>query len=78
MPTMLAKYVCDYDQHQKQLQAVSQPTLFQTSFKSPQLVLFELDDEQWLKIRQRAYHRRQQRFEQLGRQLPLLPSDIAA
>jgi transposase InsO family protein/transposase len=76
--TMLAKYVCDYDQHQKQLQAVSQPTLFQTSFKSPQLVLFELDDEQWLKIRQRAYHRRQQRFEQLGRQLPLLPSDIAA
>ena len=34
--TMLANYACDYDQHQKQLQNVSQPTLFQTPFKSPQ------------------------------------------
>jgi hypothetical protein len=75
--TMLAKYVCDYDQHQKQLQNVRQPTLFQNPFKSPQLVLFELDDEQWLKIRQRAYHRQQKRLEKQGRQLPLLQLDIA-
>ena len=31
---------------EKQLQDVTRPTLFQTSFQSPQLVLFELDDEQ--------------------------------
>lgn len=76
--TMLAKYACDYDRHQKQLQNVSQPTLFQTPFKSPQLVLFELDDEQWLKIRQRTYQRRQKRIAKLGQQLSLMQSDIAA
>lgn len=76
--TMLAKYACDYDQHQKQLQNVSQPTLFQTPFKSPQLVLFALDDVQWLKIRQRVYHRQQKRLAKLGQQLPLLRFDIFA
>jgi putative transposase len=76
--TMLAKYICDYDQHQKQLQDVSQPTLFQTPFKSPQLILFDLDDEQWLKIRQRSFHRQQKNIAKLGQQLPLLSSEIAA
>jgi transposase InsO family protein len=76
--TMLAKYACDYDQHQKQLQNVSQPTLFQTPFKSPQLVLFELDDEQWRKIRQRTYHRQQKRLANQAQQLPLLQLDFAS
>ncbi len=75
--TMLAKYSCDYNKHKKQLQNVTQPTLFQAPFKSPQLVLFELDDEQWLKIRQRTFHRRQKRIAKLGQQLPLLP-ELAA
>ena len=75
--TMLAKYQAEYDQHQRRLQEVSQPTLFQTTFKSPQLVLFELDDEQWLKIRQRSYHRQQKRIAKLAQQLPLLHFDAA-
>jgi transposase InsO family protein len=75
--TMLAKYACEYDPHQKQLQKVSQPTLFQTPFKSPQLVLLELDDLQWLKIRHRMYHRQQKRFAKLGQQLPLRQLDVA-
>ncbi len=76
--TMLAKYSCAYDKHQKRLQDVSNPTLLQTPFKSPQLVLFELDDAQWLKIRQRTYSRRQKHVAKLGQQLSLLQSDIAA
>jgi len=76
--TMLAKYACDYNQHQKQLREVTQPTLFQTPFQSPQLVLFELDDEQWLKIRQRIWHPRKKRIVAPGKQLPLLHLDVAA
>ena len=56
---------------------VSQPTFFQSPFKSPQLVLLELDDEQWLKIRQRTYYLQQKRFARLGQQLPLRPLDVA-
>jgi len=40
-----------YDQRQKRLQDVTHPTVYQTLFASPQMELFELDDEQWLKIR---------------------------
>ncbi len=75
--TMLAKYFCNYNKHKKHLKDVSGPTLFQTSFKSPQLVLFELDDEQWLKIRHRTFRRRRKRIEKQGQQLPLLRFDTA-
>lgn len=75
---LLAQYQADYDHQQKQLQNVSHPILFQTPFKSPQLILFELDDEQWVKIRQRVYHRRKKRLAKLGQQLPLLRFDISA
>lgn len=76
--TMLAKYSCDFEPHQQQLQNLTQPTLFDTDFKSPQLVLFELDDDQWLKIRHRTYHRRQKRVAILGQQLTLLHLDSVA
>lgn len=69
--TVLAEYHADYDRRQKRLGAVSQPTLHQTAFVSPQLELFELDDDQWLKIHRRMYHRRKQRVARLGEQLPL-------
>lgn len=76
--TLLAQYQGDYDWRKKGLQEVSQPTIYQTPFASPQLVLFEMDDEQWLKIRQRAYQKRQKRIVQLAGQ-PLLPNlDVAA
>jgi len=58
---ILAQYQCDYHAHHHQLRQVSQPTLFQTPFVSPQLALFELDDQQWLKIRHRPPFQRQNR-----------------
>lgn len=76
--TVLAEYHADYDRRQKRLEAVSQPTLHQTAFASPQLELFELDDEQWLKIHQRTYHRRKQLFAQKGKQLPLTGLHVSA
>ena len=76
--TLLAQYQVGYDQRQKRLQNINQPTLYQTPFASPQLELFELDDEQWLKIYQRTYERRQKRIRRLlGRQLHLIDLEIA-
>jgi hypothetical protein len=43
--TLLAQYHGDYDWRKKGLQEVSQPTLCQTPFVSPQIEMFELDDE---------------------------------
>jgi hypothetical protein len=51
--TLLARYQCDYDQKYRQLQAIRQPTLYTTAFRSPQLELIELDDEQWSKFQRR-------------------------
>lgn len=55
--TLLAEYEATSDRHQR-LQAVTHPVLHRTRFVSPQLVLFELDDAQWQKIRRRSYLRR--------------------
>jgi putative transposase len=51
--TLLARYRCHYDPKQGQLQEVSAPTLYATAFRSPQLELIELDDEQWRKCQRR-------------------------
>lgn len=51
--TLLARYRCTYDPKQGQLRAVSAPTLYATAFRSPQLELIELDDEQWRKCQRR-------------------------
>ena len=68
--TLLARYQCDYDQKARQLQAVSKPTLYPTTFRSPQLELIELDDEQRRKCQRRplrTYSRRRTMFlEQLS------------
>ena len=69
--TLLAQYQADYDQKQKRLQQVHQPVFYQTPFASPQLVLFELDDEQWLKIRRRPYERQPHSPQINAWQLPL-------
>lgn len=76
--TLLAQYQADYDQKQKRLQGVSQPTFYQTPFVSPQLVLFELDDEQWLKVRRRSYDRHLKPPQVEAWQLPLAALEIAA
>jgi putative transposase len=71
--TLLARYQCDYDRQQKRLHALSQPILYPTAFRSPQLELMELDDEQWRKFLQRPAHNSpSQRRAMHGQQLPLL------
>lgn len=75
--TLLAQYQGDYDWRKKSLQDVSQPTLYQTPFASPQLEMFELDDKQWLKVLQRTYQRRQKRLPSRAKQLPLTGLEMA-
>jgi transposase InsO family protein len=75
--TLLAQYQADYDRRQKHLQEVSQPTLYQTPFASPQLELFELDDEQWLKVYHRSYQRQHKRIKWMVKQLCLIDLEIA-
>jgi len=71
--TLLARYQCDYDRQQERLHALSQPTLYPTAFRSPQLELMELDDEQWRKFLQRpAHHSSSPRRAMHGPQLSLL------
>jgi transposase InsO family protein len=68
----LAEYHYDYDRGRKTLKGVSQPTLYQTPFVSPQLELLELDDEQWHKVLARSYARRRKVPLPVAEQLPLL------
>ena len=76
--TLIARYRCAYDQRQKRLREVSQPTLYHTVFASPQLELIELDDAQWSKVQQRALQRRTQRRRTLGEQLTLMGLETSA
>lgn len=50
---LLARYDCNVGRKQRQLTAVTNPQLYDTPFVSPQLELFVLDDDQWLKVIQR-------------------------
>ena len=70
--TLLARYRCVYNQRRRRLQDVSDPTLYATPFASPQLELLELDDAQWIRVQQRAWHRRAREWRQVVEQLPLL------
>jgi hypothetical protein len=64
-----------YDRKQRRLETVDQPQHYPTRFVSPQLELWELDDEQWRKVIERPARQRRQRAgsapvaEQLGLQL---------
>jgi hypothetical protein len=39
------------------IRALEQPQVFQTTFQSPQLELWELDDDQWRKVREHPFSR---------------------
>jgi hypothetical protein len=41
-----------YDRQYSQLQEARQPQLYRTAYASPQLELWELDEEQWHKVRE--------------------------
>jgi transposase InsO family protein len=69
--TQLARYAYKYDRKQKRLTEVSEPTLYQTEFQSPQLEILELDDAHWLKVRPRPYQPRPKFILPDVEQLPL-------
>ena len=68
---MLAQYQCRYHERDQELQDVSTPTLYATAFRSPQLELFELTEEQWTKVYQRVLRQRQKRASRVSTQLRL-------
>jgi len=70
--TKLARYRCVLDRKQKSLTAVSHPQFYPTPFASPQLEFFELDDEQWLKVRSRPPYTQGKRQKAPMQQLPLI------
>jgi transposase InsO family protein len=76
--TLLARYPCDYDRQHGQLQAVRQPTLYTTAFRSPQLELIELDDEQWRKFQRHPARHYAKRIARLGHRLSLLDLGTSA
>ena len=62
-----------YDRKQQRLRTIEQPHMYRTSFTDPQLELWELDDEQWRKVLERAPRLRRARDQHGGlvEQLPL-------
>jgi hypothetical protein len=76
--TLLARYQCAYDRQHRQLQAVHTPTLSTTAFRSPQLELIELDDEQWRKCQRRPFSPYTRRITMVPEQLFLLDLGASA
>ena len=76
--TLLARYRCNYDPKHGQLHEVSEPTLYTTAFRSPQLELIELDDEQWRKCQRRPLSTYTRRIARVPEQLSLLALGASA
>ena len=76
--TLVARYNCEYDLKRKQLQGLSDPTLYMTRFTPPQLELIELDDTQWVKFQQRASRTYSKRLAMLPKQLSLIDLGASA
>jgi len=51
--TMLSQYIYRGGRSGRRISTVDQPRLYRTAFASPQLELWELDDEQWRKVLER-------------------------
>jgi hypothetical protein len=68
---LLARYAYQYDRKARRLRVVAQPQLYRTPYASPQLELWELDDEQWQKVARRPYERRPRPLAPAVRQLAL-------
>ena len=60
--TILAQYAYHAERRARRLQAVEAPRYYRTPYASPQLELWELDDEQWRKILPRPYDRHPRRI----------------
>lgn len=70
--TLVARYGYRYDRKARRLRAVVEPHLSRTIYASPQLELWDLDDEQWQKVSRRPYERHPHPADAGARQL-LLP-----
>jgi transposase InsO family protein len=69
---LLARYRGQYDAHHKHLQAVGEPHLYRTTYAAPQLEFWELDEEQWRKVREVPPRSRRGRLARASvEQLPL-------
>jgi transposase InsO family protein len=55
--TLLARYAYQYDRKARRLGVVAQSHLYHTPYASPQLELWELDDEHWRKVTRRPHDR---------------------
>ena len=72
----LAQYRVSYQPDKRHLKAVTDPYLFETPHRSPQLPLWELGDGEWLTVlRLPAYAPRRAR-PATPLQAPLLPRDL--
>ena len=71
--TVLARYTAQYDRKRKRVRSVQHPTLYHSPYASPQLELWELDDDQWHKVLERPVRSRRKVRDPLPpwRQLPL-------
>lgn len=70
---MLARYACRLDRHSRKLQSVTKPNLYRSLYADPQIEMFELDDEQWLKVLRRPpYAPRKKMQESIATQLSWL------
>ncbi len=68
---LVARYAYRYDRKARRLRTVTDPHLYRTAYASPQLELWELDDEQWRKVMPRPYERRPAPMDRGARQLAL-------
>ena len=74
----LAQYKVAYERDQKRLKTVTEPRLFETQFKSPQLALWELGPEDWhLVLRLPEYVPRRPRWSGGELQLVMFPPGLA-
>lgn len=56
--TLLARYQYRFNRKTKKIAKIDKPKLFHTMFASPQIELFELNDQEWLKILERPQYAR--------------------
>lgn len=70
---LLAQYAYQINRQEKRLSTVTEPRVYRTAFASPQLEFWELDDEQWRKVRELPGYRHRSRpgTDSQIKQLPL-------
>jgi transposase len=73
----LAQYKVAYERDQKGLKTVTEPRLFETQFRSPQLELWELGPEDWHLVLRLPEYAPRRRPMSTAVQLPLLPQAAA-